>query len=299
MRCHRTLAAWLCLAILPHPASAGSARDYLNAPINSWLAFYNAGYFTSVTPEDGMDLTSTRTNTDVFAQSLVITRTFGLWGRTSGISAILPYNILNVSSGNFSASSHGVSDIGFLIQMNIFGGPAFTREDFHNFVPQNFASFHLAVTTPLGQYQPSSPLNASANRWMINPTINYSFTPDKGWTWLELYVAARFFTANNNYRVGGAARLQQNPLFITEAHASRNFTQALWLSADAYYSRGGETSIDGASQHNGANTLRLGLGLGYALWRGADLALNYEHVVAKPAGQPDAQAFLMTIRQFW
>jgi hypothetical protein len=295
----RSLAAWLCLLAAPQAGWAGSARDYLNAPINSWLAFYNFGYFSSVTPEDGMDLTSSRVDTNALAQSLVITRTFGLWGRTSGISAILPYNILNVSSDRFSASSHGVSDIGFLVQINIFGGPAFTREDFHNFVPQNFASFHLAVTTPLGQYQPASPLNPSANRWMINPTINYSYTPDQGWTWLELYMAARFFTTNTDYRVGGAARLQQNPLFIIEGHASRNLSRRLWLSADAYYSNGGETSIDGVGQHNAANTLRLGMGLGVSTWRGGDITLNYEHVVARPAGQPDAQAVLMTVRQFW
>jgi hypothetical protein len=302
-RARQAFAALLCgclgLVSTPQAVLAGSARDYLNAPIDSWLAFYNVGYFNSVTPEDGMDLTSTRVDTNVVAQSVVITRTFGLWGRTSGISAILPYNNLNVSSDTFSASNHGVSDIGFLLQTNIFGGPALTRADFGSFVPQTFASFHLAVTTPLGQYNPTNPLNPSANRWMINPTINYSYTPDRGWTWLEVYLATRVFTTNTDYRVGGASRLHQNPLYIVEGHASRNLSRALWVSADAYYSNGGDTSIDGVDQHNGANTLRLGVGLGRSLWRGGDIALNYEHVVAKPAGQPDAQAVLMTIRQFW
>ena len=36
-------------------ARAGSARDYLNAPVDSWFLSYNAGYTTSVTPEDGTD----------------------------------------------------------------------------------------------------------------------------------------------------------------------------------------------------------------------------------------------------
>jgi hypothetical protein len=36
-------------------AYAGSARDYLNAPVDTWLLNYNAGYTTSVTPEDGTD----------------------------------------------------------------------------------------------------------------------------------------------------------------------------------------------------------------------------------------------------
>jgi hypothetical protein len=48
--------------------------------------------------------------------------------------------------------------------MNIFGGPALTREQFQSFVPQTFASFHFAVSTPLGKYDPTNPLNPSANR---------------------------------------------------------------------------------------------------------------------------------------
>jgi hypothetical protein len=94
-----------------------------------------------------------------------------------------------------------VSDIGFLWQTNIFGGPAPTREQFQTFIPQAFSSFHLLVTTPLGTYNPSSPINPSANRWMVSPTVNSSYTPDQGWTWAETYVSARFFTDNNNYLV--------------------------------------------------------------------------------------------------
>ena len=37
-----------------------------------------------------------------------------------------------------------------------------------------------------------------------------------------------------------------------------------------------------------ANTLRVGAGMGLRIWRGADLVLNYERVVAKPSGEPDA-----------
>ena len=77
-------------------------------------------------------------------------------------------------------------------------------------------------------------------------------------------------------------------LCCTEEHVSHSLTDALWLSADAYYNVGGETSIDGISQDNMANTLRVGAGMGLRIWRGADLVLNYERVVAKPSGEPDA-----------
>lgn len=71
------------------------------------------------------------------------------------------------------------------------------------------------------------------------------------------------------------------------------------MLADAYYNIGGETSIDGVKQRDAANTLRLGADMGLSIWAGGDVTLNYERVVAKPAGQPDAQAVRMTLRQVW
>src|ERR1700733_1515442 len=266
-------------------AQAGSARDYLNAPVDTWLLNYNAGYTTSVTPEDGTD-TIPGVRSNVFAQSVVLTRIMDYWGRTGGFSLVLPYALIDTSAGPFRASTNGVSDVGFLWQMNIFGGPALTREQFQSFIPQTFSSFHLLVTTPLGFYQPSSPINPSANRWMISPTVNFSYTPDQGWSWIETYVSGRVFTDIGNYLLNGAQTLTQRPLLRLEEHLSLNVTDALWLSADAYYNLGGETSIDGIDQDNMANTLRIGAGMGLRLWRGADMALNYERVVAKPASEP-------------
>src|SRR5260370_7576391 len=70
-------------------AYAGAARDYLNAPIDAWLITYNAGYLTSVTPEDGTDISS-RTPSNVFLQSLVLTPTMDFCGRTGGLTILLP-----------------------------------------------------------------------------------------------------------------------------------------------------------------------------------------------------------------
>ena len=277
---------------------AGSARDYLNAPIDSWFAFYNAGYAASVTPEDGLDVTAP-IRTNVVSQSLVLTRTMDFWGRTGGISIVVPYLNVESSLGSNRSAVSGVSDVGFLWQMNIFGGPALTREEFASFVPQTFASFHLYMGTPLGEYQSSRVINPSANRWTVRPTVNFSYTPDRGWTWLETYVSVAAFTPNNAFQVGGASRLTQNPLLIVEGHASRNITPRIWLSADAYYNVGGETSIDGARQGNTADTLRLGAGMGAQLWRGGDMVLNADSVVAKPASEPSAWGVRLTLRQFW
>jgi hypothetical protein len=106
-----SLAALICVAAFlcfPTIARACSARDYLNAPIDSWLTTYNAGYSTSVTPEDGTDITS-RTRSNAFVQSVVITRTMDYGGRTGGLSIVLPYAFADTSSGSFRASTNGVS----------------------------------------------------------------------------------------------------------------------------------------------------------------------------------------------
>jgi Putative MetA-pathway of phenol degradation len=298
----RIVAAMLCVAggfcSAPRHAAAGSARDYLNAPVDSWFASYNANYESLVTPEDGYNITAP-VRTNVFAQSLVLTRVMDFWGRTGGLSAVLPYVRLASSSGVGASTVSGLSNVGFLGQINIFGGPALSRAEFANFVPQTFSSFHLYVGTPLGDYEPRRLLNPSADRWTVRPTVNYSYTPDRGWTWLETYATIATFTANNAFETGGASRLTQRPLFILEGHASRNVTPRLWLSADAYYDVGGETSIDGESQRNAANTLRLGAGLGANLWNGGDLILNAEAVVAKPESEPNAVGVRLTLRQFW
>jgi hypothetical protein len=107
-------------------ALAGSARDYLNAPVDSWLLNYNAGYTSSLTPEDGTD-TVPGVRANVLAQSVVLTRIMDYWGRTGGFSLVLPYALIDTSAGPFHASTNDVSDVGFLWQMNIFGGPALTR----------------------------------------------------------------------------------------------------------------------------------------------------------------------------
>jgi len=34
-------------------------------------------------------------------------------------------------------------------------------------------------------------------------------------------------------------------------------------------------------------------------WRGADVGLNYERAVAKPASEPSSQTVRLTVRQLW
>jgi hypothetical protein len=279
-------------------AQARSARDYLNAPVDSWLTLANSNYSTSVTPEDGTDISS-RVRSNVFSQTVILTRIMGFGGRTGGVSVIIPYAVANARVAGTHLSTNGLADFGAMAQMNIFGGPALKREQFRFFVPQTFSSFHFIFLAPTGKYDYSNALNPSSNRWTFYPTVNYSWTPDKGLTWVELYLSTKFFTTNGNFGLAGTSRLSQDPLYFAEVHASHNIVRRLWASGDAYYNIGGQTHINDVHQGNAANTLRLGVGSGLSVWRGGAVIFNYEQVVAKPSGQPTSRTFRIKVQQFW
>ena len=295
------IAALVGIAVLTQTSATAqgrSARDYLNAPVDSWLTLANSNYSTSVTPEDGTDISS-RVNTDVFSQSVILTRIMDFGGRTGGVSAIIPYVVANARTNGTHLSNNGLADFGAMWQMNIFGGPALKREQFRFFIPQTFSSFHFIALVPVGKYDPSNPINPGSNRWTFYPTVNYSWTPDQGLTWLEIYLSTKVFTTNHSFGRTGTSSLAQDPLYFAEVHASRNLVRRLWVSGDAYYNIGGQTRIDDVHQGNAANTLRLGVGSGLSMWSGGALIFNYEQVVAKPSGQPTSRTFRIKIQQFW
>jgi hypothetical protein len=276
------------------PADAGKARDYLNAPKDTWVTFYNIGYSTFVTPvEGGEDFGVPEIGTDVLSQSVIITRVMDFWGRTGGVSIIVPYLDLSLDAGGYNTQQAGLGDLSFALESNLFGAPALSKEEFKNWTPEPFASIHFVLTAPTGSYNSDNVLNTGSNRWIFTPTINYSYTPNGGKTWLEAYGTMKLFSENK------ATATEQNPLFLFEGHASQNVTDDIWLSVDAYYNVGGETRVSGKAQDNAADTLRLGVGAGIRLWSGAQLTLNYDQVVIKPDEQPKGASLRLSLAQVW
>jgi hypothetical protein len=285
-----TMAAVVCA----QPAHAGKARDYLNAPKNTWITFYNVGYSTFVTPvEGGEDFGVPEIGTNVLSQSVTITRIVDFWGRTGGVSVIVPYLNLSLNGGGYKSNKAGLGDLSFAVETNLFGAPALSKEELKSWTPQPFASLHFVLTAPTGSYDADNVLNVGSNRWIFTPTINYSYTPNGGRTWLEAYVSTKLFSENK------ATETEQDALVLLEVHASQNLTDKIWLSADAYYNVGGETRVSGQGQDNAADTLRLGVGAGLRLWSGGQLMLNYDRVVIKPESQPEGANFRLSLSQVW
>ncbi|MGM0661476.1 MAG: transporter, partial [Pseudomonadota bacterium] len=268
-------------------------------PVNTWVTFYNLGFSNSVAPVDGAaEFGISNVTTDITSQSLILSRIIDVAGRTGGLSFVLPHADIDVAAGPFGDGDAGIGDVGVVAEVNIFGAPALSKEAFGAWDPETFASFHLTATFPTGAYDPDSRVNVGSNRWSLSPTINYSYTPDAGWTWLELYATTRVF-GDNDDAPGAAGTLEQRPLYQIELHASRNLTPDFWLTADAYYDRGGETRLDGVGQDNAADTWRLGAGLGWRIPSVATVFLNYETTVSSPAGQPEGDTIRLTLAKVW
>lgn len=281
------------------PALAGKARDYLNAPVNTWVTFYNIALSNSVAAVDGAaEFGITNVNTDITSQSLILSRIVDVGGRTGGLSFVLPHADIDAAAGPFGAGDAGIGDIGIVAEVNVFGAPALSRDGFAQWQPETFASFHLMATFSTGTYDSDKRVNVGSNRWSLAPTINYSYTPDAGWTWPEAYATARFF-GDNTDALGAADALEQRALYQIELHASRNLTPDFWLAADAYYHWGAETRLDGEAQDNAADTWSLGAGLGLRIASIGTFFLNYESTVSSPAGQPEGDTIRLTFARVW
>jgi hypothetical protein len=284
----------LAVALSAQTAEAGKARDYLNAPKDTWVTFYNYGWRSAIAAFDaGVGFGAAEIVNDTQSHSMIITRIMDFGGRTGGVSVIFPWAEARVETDQYGLVERGQGDIGMAWEVNLFGAPALSKEQFATWTPQTFASFHLVGTVPTGNYNPDAPLNIGSNRWTLTPTVNYSNTPDAGWTWIEGYASARLTGDNDDTGVS------QDPVFLLEGHVSRNVNKRLWLSADAYWDWGGETTRNGIAQDDALNTVRLGVGMGLRTWKGGQLMLNTERAVRENAGQSDTFGVRLSLAQVW
>jgi hypothetical protein len=104
-------------------------------------------------------------------------------------------------------------------------------------------------------------------------------------SWIDLYAAGRFFTNNNAYQ--GKNQLSQNPLGIVSAFYSHNIGKRWWAGIGASYDNGGDTYINGISQHTAANGFRPSISISRArtIWK-YRLTFRYELTGTTPTASP-------------
>ena len=265
------LIALLFVAVQAH-AGEIEPRAYVNTPvgINFLLAGYaytDGGLSTpGSSPIKDAQLTM---NTGILAYA----RSLDVWGRSGKVDVIFPYSDL---SGNAMFEGQpqkrnvsGFHDPLFRFSVNFYGAPALSVEKFAAYQQDVIIGASVQVSAPLGQYDKEKLVNLGNNRWFVKPDMGIS----KSWGdfTLELSAGAYFFSNNNDYFNGKT--LKQDPLLITQAHATYNLGRGVWAAVSWTYDYGGQTTIDGVRSDTSYSNSRIGATLAVPVNRNNSIKL--------------------------
>lgn len=219
---------------------------------------------------------------------LQFTQTFSIGGSQAAVFGALPLGevrgSLDLPGRTIAGKSSGAGDATLGAIVGLVGSPALAAKDFVAFRPALSLGILGKLILPTGAYDSEKLINLGANRftYQIGLPMTYSIgkSPlDPALTTFELLPTVTFFDANDD--PFGANRVKQDPLLGIEAHLTHNIGPAVWLSADARYSYGGETATDGVDDDNVQESLALGGTANVAFNRRLSFKLTYGGIVAR------------------
>jgi hypothetical protein len=235
---------------------------------------------------------------DAYLGVLQYSQAVSLAGNQVQLFAQLPFGetrgTAHLANGTpVSSSSSGLGDLQLGAMFGLVGSPALKDRDYAGYRPGFALGALVKVFLPTGEYDFGKSINLGANRWALQlgtPLVRYvgdSFS-DPALMSFELTPSITFFTNNNAPHDAGTR--SQDPLGKLEGHVTRNLGRRLWVSADAFYSYGGETVTDQVRDNNAQRYLGLGATAGYALSDGLSSTLTYGKVVKRNEGGLDLRA---------
>ena len=269
-----------CAVLLASPSSIRAQelepRLYQNVPVglNAFLIGYgfstgNVLFDSSLPIEDG--------EADVHTVFAAYIRTLDFFGRSGKVDVVLPFadaDFQGFLDGEFrTRTPTGFADPRFRLAVNLTGSPPLTGEEFAKYQQQTIVGASLQVIVPLGQYDSTKLINLGSNRWSFRPEVAVS-QRFRRW-FFEVAGGAWLFTTNDNFF--GGQTLEQNSLYYIKGDIIYNFRflRGLWLSFNAGWANGGETTVDGVFKANLQRNSRLGSTLNIPLTRQNSLKVVY------------------------
>jgi hypothetical protein len=249
--CALFVAAVLCAQVVP--AQELNPRAYVIVPVGSNAINLGYSHFDG-NPDVAGAAPIAEADATVDLAALGYYRSFGLLGRSANFALAIPYAVGEFSGIVAEAPKHadraGFADSSLRFAVNLIGGPAMEPQEFAKWQQHILLGVSLKIVAPTGQYDPTKLINFGTNRWAFKPEIGYS----QRWNhWiLDGYAAVWFYTTNpeffsHNQFFPGVRSKTQNPVTGLEAHLSYDVRPRLWISLDANFWEGGETSVNGVS----------------------------------------------------
>ena len=260
---HKRLNTLFVLALTTSMASIAAAQElepraYRTLPTGLNFAVLAFGYSSgNVVVDPTVPIKDMEA--EVCTASASYLRTFGLFGRSAGVSLTAPYLYMSVSGYLHdeyrSGSRTGWADARARLSINLLGGPALGVKDFASYRQRTNLGVSLTVAAPTGQYDSSYVINFGANRWGFKPEIGVSSGRGR-WT-VEAAAGVWFFTTN--HEAFGGATMSQDPIGSLQAHLSYDFENRMWLALNLNYFTGGRTNVDGLESVERQKNSRVGL----------------------------------------
>jgi hypothetical protein len=247
----------LLLAASPAQSQDIEPRTYSNAPVG--VNFLIAGYaytrggiaFDPALPVSEPDLETSNA-------LLAYARVLDLRGKSGKLDIILPYTWVSgsasVAGNTVERVVDGFADPKLRLSINLYGAPALALTEFKEYKQDLIVGASLQVSAPWGQSDDTRVINIGANRWGLKPEIGMSKAIGP-WT-LELSTAVNLFGDNKDFF--GGKRRSQDPIYSGQGHLVYGFRSGVWMSLDATYFTGGETSLDGIANDDRLGNWRLG-----------------------------------------
>jgi hypothetical protein len=246
------LAGALCAAHLAH-AQELNPRAYVIPPVG--INVINLGYSHlegNLDLNGAVPITGATATADLTAFGYY--RGLNFFGRSANFALAIPYGVGEFSGTVADAPKHarrsGFLDSSLRFSVNLIGGPAMEPKEFADWRQDVLLGVSLKIVAPTGQYDPTVLINWGTNRWAFKPEIGYSQRWDH-WL-LDGYAGVWFFTTNpeffsHNQYFPGVQSQTQRPVTAFEAHLSYDVRPRLWISLDANFWQGGETSLNGVA----------------------------------------------------
>lgn len=216
---------------------------------------------------------------------LGIGTTFGLLGKMTLISAVLPYAWGEVSGQVFeearTVTRSGLADARVKFSMNLRGGDAMRLAEFVKTPRRTIIGASFTMQAPTGQYDPAKLINLGNHRWAFKPEAGVA-VPKGRWD-IDAYAGVWLFTANDDFFPGGKTRTQDHVVAI-QGHVSYTFKPRLWLAVDSTWYSGGGARVDGAAPIGAVNNSRLGATLSIPAGRRQAFKVAYSGGVSVRTG---------------
>jgi hypothetical protein len=249
-------------------------RAFSPSPVGVTFLMVGAGQSTGGVLTDP-SLPVDDVDAEINAGFLGFGHSFGLFGRLATVALVQPYldaEFTGTLDGEpAEAMRSGIADTKLRFSVNLLGNPAMSPAEFAKRKPTTTVGVSLSVSAPTGEYRGDKLINVGTNRWAIKPEIGVSH-PVGHWT---LEGAAGVWLFEDNPEFFGGKHREQDPMASVQAHVSYTFRPRLWLSFDATFYDGGESTVDGIAKDDRQSNSRYGLTLSLPVARGQSLKLYW------------------------